>query len=541
MKETKILRAASPEAVGVSPEKLAALMEDIAQAGLEIHSVMVLRHGKVAYESFRKPYAPQYPHVMFSVSKSITSCAVGFAVAEGKLTLEDRVADLVPELRGDKEDPRLEALTVRHLLTMTSGKVVNVMIDKARKTWIKDYADAKFSYPPGEGWNYSNESIYILCVIIRRVCGECVVDYLMPRLFEPLNIPRPFWENDGGGVEAGGWGLYLTTESLAKIMLCYTQGGKYEGRQVVPADWVAESGKAQVMQGDAHPSTYGGSGYGFCFWKNPAGESFRADGVFSQFGLIFPEQDACVVTTAGQMDSNATLEILFRYFPQAFEESGDRDQESGDRGQGSGVEIPALPDYPVLEPRPRNMALEYELEDKMITFPAPLHQAPRVVGMPVSMMPMAVFFMSADKAGGINKIRLRFTADACKLSWSEGEERNTVLCGMDGRARNCKVTLGGIDFTVACSAAWDGQHKLRIWIRVLNSVAERRLTFYFRGRQVTMVPRSSPSLASVAEYAAPYAASWIPSAVLGSIVANTMDKLTMMAEPPHIGILREFK
>ena len=527
MKETKIPRADTPEAVGVSSEKLAALVRDITENGLETHSIMVLRHGKVAFESFRNPYAPQFPHVMFSVSKSITSCAVGFAVAEGKLSLEDRVADLVPELRADREAPKLESLTVRHLLTMTSGKIVNVMIDKARKTWIRDYADAKFSYPPGEGWNYSNENIYILCVIISKVCGECVVDYLMPRLFEPLGIPRPFWENDGNGVEAGGWGLYLTTESLAKIMLCYTQGGMYAGEQVIPADWAAESGKAQVMQGGAHPSSYGDSGYGFCFWKNPGGDSFRADGVFSQFGLIYPGQDACVITTGGQMDSNATLDVFFRHFPGAFEETG-----------AAPVEIPALPPYPVLEPRPRNMALEYELEDKVITFPTPLHQAPRVVGMPVSMMPMAVFFMSADKAGGIDKIRLRFTEDACKFSWSEGEERNTVLCGMDGRARNCRITLGGIGFTVACSAAWDGQHRLRIWIRPLNSVAERRLLFTFRGRQVVMLPRSNPSLAVIAEYAAPYAADWIPNPILGSIVAHTMDKLTMMAEPPHIGVMK---
>ena len=531
MKETKIPRAKSPESTGVSSEGIAALIQDITENGLETHSIMVLRHGKVAYETFRKPYAPQFPHVMFSVSKSITSCAIGFAIAEGKLSLEDRVAELVPELRRDAEDANLEALTVRHLLTMTSGKLVSVLLDKAKKTWIKDYAEAKWLYTPGEGWNYSNESIYILCVIIKKVCGEGVVDYLMPRLFEPLGIPRPFWEDDGKGVEAGGWGLYLTTESLAKIILCYTQGGVYEGKQVIPADWAAESGKIQVKQSDEdYPSEYGNSGYGYCFWKNPMGESYRADGVFSQFGLVFPEYDACVITTAGQMDANASLDVFFRHCPGIFENVDKKAKP---------CEIPDLPDYPVLEPKPRNMALEAELEHKMINFPGlQPHELPKMIGFPVSVMPMMVFFMSADKAGKINKVRLRFTEDACKFSWSEGDERNTVLCGMDGRIRKCLITLGGIEFTVACTAAWENQHKLHIWVRPLNSVAERRLTFNFHGRQVTMTPASSPSLASVGESVAPFAAEWIPNQVLGNLAAHSMGALAMVAEPPHIGVLR---
>ena len=531
MNETKIPRADSPESIGVSSEGLAALMRDITESGLETHSVMVLRHGKVAFETFRKPYEPQIPHVMFSVSKSITSCAIGFAVAEGKISLDDRVADWVPELKRDAEDPNLEALTVRHLLTMTSGKLVSVLSDKAKKTWIKDYAEAKWLYTPGEGWNYSNESIYILCVIIKKSCGESVVDFLMPRLFEPLGIPRPFWENDGSGVEAGGWGLYLTTESLAKITLCYTQGGVYEGNRVIPADWAAASCTIQVKQNEEeNPTGYGSSGYGYCFWKNPVGDSWRMDGMFSQFGLIFPEYDACVVTTAGQMNADATLDAFFRHCPGIFANVDET---------AAACEIPGLPEYPVLAPKPRNMALEAELENKMINFPGlQPYELPKLIGFPVSVMPLMVFFMSADKAGGIRRVRLRFTENACKFSWSEGEERNTVLCGMDGRIRKCLITLGGIEFTAACTAAWENQHKLQIWIRPLNSVAERRLTFNFHGRQVTMLPSSFPCLGSFTEFVAPVAAEWIPNPVLGNLAAHSMGALVAIAEPPHIGIIR---
>ncbi|MDR3313676.1 MAG: serine hydrolase, partial [Oscillospiraceae bacterium] len=143
-KKNALERALSPEAAGVSSARLAALVADAVEAGLELHSLMVLRHGKVAFESFRPPYAAGNPHVMFSVSKSVTSTAVGFALAEGLLTLESKVADLVPELRGDTTDENLENLTVWHLLTMTAGKLPSPMADKGKNRWVADYAESKW-------------------------------------------------------------------------------------------------------------------------------------------------------------------------------------------------------------------------------------------------------------------------------------------------------------------------------------------------------------------------------------------------------------
>jgi len=537
MAEKKLLRASTPEEVGVSSAALAALMQDAIDNNLEWHSVMVVRHGKVAFETFRKPYSPNFPHVMFSVSKSVTSCAIGFAVEEGLLTVEDRVLDHVPEMREfAPDDPNLEALTVRNLLTMTAGKLVSPMADKGKKQWLKDYAEGKWSYPPGEGWNYSSESTYILCVIIKNVTGMGVVDYLMPRLFGPLGIPRPFWENDGCGVEAGGWGLYLTTESFAKIMTCYAQGGVFEGKQIIPARWVEASGYAQAPDsGHSSDDPHGTSGYGYCFWLNCVPGSYRADGVFSQMGFIFPEYDACMIITGGEVFTRKTKDCAFRHLPQLFE---------SEEVLPAGEEIPLFTDYPVLAAAPRCAAMEESLEGRTALFPNTTQQLPKMAGFPVSIMPVAVFFMSADKAGGIDKLRFRFQEHTLKFSWNEGAERNTILCGMDGSARLCKVTLGGVDFTVNCSAAWEGTPdspggaKLHLWIRPVNSVAERRLTFSFKGRQVRMVPRTSPSLSTMAEYAAPHALNMIANPALGQFIANSMSTLIAGAEPTHFGYLK---
>jgi len=527
MLEQKIPRAGSPEEAGISSAVLAEMMQGIIDQKLETHSIMVIRRGKVAYEQFRAPYAPWVPHVMFSVSKSVTACAIGFCVAEGLLNVDDPVVKHVPELRLEENDPHIGQLTVHHLLAMCSGKEVNILADKTKKQWIKDFAEAKWTYPPGEGWTYSNDNIYMLSVIVQRVSGQCMVDFLMPRLFEPLGIPRPFWENDGHGHEAGGWGLYFTTESMAKFILCYTQGGMFEGKQVIPAEWVTACGAKQVQQDEDPDDPLGCQGYGYCFWQNEIPNSYRADGVFSQFGLIFPEYDACIVTTGGEIFTRKTLNALFKYVPAMFTET-----------QREPSEIPQLPAYPALREGSRCPWLEEHLEGRYILFPAATQQLPKAAGFPVSVMPMAVFFMSADKAGGIDKVRFRFGDNALKFSWSEGLERNTVLCGMDGRARNCKITLGGIDFVVACSAAWEGSQKLHVWIRPLNSVSERRLVFTFRGRQVRMLPRSSPSINSMADYAAPHALKMIPNPALAKFVAGTLDKITLMVEPMHFGFLR---
>ena len=147
-----------------------------------------------------------------------------------------------------------------------------------------------------------------------------------------------------------------------------------------------------------------------------------------------------------------------------------------------------------------------------------------------------IFFMSADKAGGVDRVHFRFDEEGVKFSWSEGRERNTVLCGMDGCARECKVTLGGVDFILACSAAWE-DNRLHIRLRNLNSVAERRLTFVFRGRTVRMRPSSEPGLEIMVADAAAMAKEGIPNKTLGVLAAATMGKVVLLAEPVHFGFM----
>ena len=514
----EIPRAQTPEAAGISSAALSGLMRRVTEERLELHSVMVVRGGRVAYEDFRKPYGPGDPHALYSVSKSITSIAVGFAIDEGLLRLEDRAADFLPALREYDSHAYLERLQVVHLVSMSAGKNTRLLADRTKKQWLRDFAEAPWEYAPGEGWHYCNENAYVLCAILRQVTGESVTDFLMPRLFGPLGIERPFWETDGCGVEAGGWGLHLKTEDLAKIGMCYLDGGAFQGRQVIPEAWVRASGAVQRENKEGVEDGYaqGQQGYGYCFWMNTLPGSFRMEGMFSQYVFLFPAYGACIVTTGGECDSNAVYQAVFAHVPALFTQESEP------------AEIPRLPEYPALREAPRNPELEARLNARCIRF---------LPTLPLSVMPLEVFFMSADRAGGIDRIHLRFGEDGLRFSWSEGKERNTVLCGMDGHDRKCGITLGGAPFVLACSAAWEGE-ALRLRLRGVNCAAERLLDFRFLGRAVRMVPRRSPALDGLAQDAAHILRSAMPGKALTGLLVGAAGPFAALAEPVHIGYMQ---
>lgn len=344
LKKVSIKRADFPEQVGVSSKAIADFIDDLKENGIETHSLMFVRHGKVAFGCWAPPYTPDIPHTMYSVSKSVTSTAIGFAIEEGLLTLETKVADIFPEYKPIEPDENLERLNVFHLLTMTAGKDVSQMTDRTKSQWLKDFFDAKWALAPGEFWRYISENTFMLSAILARVTGMSLTEYLTPRLYEPLGYGRiPFWEKDGNGVEAGGWGLFLTTEELAKYIMCYCQGGVFNGKQVVPAEWVKESGRKQV-ENLQYTEPAASCGYGFGVPMNPIPNSYRADGMFSQFGLIFNDYDASFVMTACQLFNKKTRDCFWRHFPGIFCE--ERKEPVADEEIKSRLFLDTLPDLP---------------------------------------------------------------------------------------------------------------------------------------------------------------------------------------------------
>lgn len=479
-----IPRAKSPQAAGVSAKTVEQFLHEAERRHLEFHSLMVVRNGKVAVEWYNAPYDKTSTHSVYSVSKSFTSTAIGFAVSEGLVALDDKVTDLFPDYPPKKKDSRYDKLTVRTLLMMSSGKQPSLFNDKGKIDWIDDFINSPWVFEPGKDFLYVNENIYMLSAIINRATGMTMREYLTPRLFEPLGIEVPYWDTDANGIEAGGWGLYITTEDLAKFMLCYAQGGKYKGKQVIPEEWTREASKKQIDNKDNGQNRDSVCGYGYCFWKDHTNPSnYRADGLFSQFGIVFPEYNAVVVTTSAIPDGQASLDCIWDFFPKAFEET---EKENVMLGQHF-IEQPCHGGRSYYEPF---------VEDRYIKFRKKLLL--NIIGFPLSVLPLAVTYMMTDKAGNIDMVKFRFGEKECSIEWSEGDEKNTVPLGMDGRYRYSTMRLGKTDFKVCSNACWIDSKTLLVSIRPIETIGKRNMIFSFgKSDRVTMTPSSTPAVEEI--------------------------------------------
>lgn len=522
-------RAEFPEQVGIDSKEMKALIADLEENDIEVHSVMMLRHGKVAFESWRDPYCPEAPHTMYSVSKSFVSVAMGFAIEEGLISLDTKVIDLFPEYRPEKPDANLEKMTVFHLLTMTAGKDVSVLSDKKKDDWVKDFFNSRWAFAPGDGWRYISENTYLCCVIINRLTGQTVREYLTPRLFEPLGFGRiPFWEVDHHGIEAGGWGLFITTEELAKFILCLQNNGVFNGKQVIPAAWV-EKATANLVANDQYgDSPTASAGYGCFFWMNPMKNSYRADGMFSQYGIVFKDYDASFIITCSEIIEDKSRDTIFRHFPAMFIDDMEAQPEDACRSLG-------LAAMPLLEAKPRS-AMEKLVDGRHIYFAK--NPLLNVVGFPLSMLAIPVTYMSADKGGNINNLVLSFSENECTMTWDEGREHNTIVCGMDGNYRKSSIRLAGIDFTAVSSAAWADEKTLEIRMRPLESICERRIKLVFNGSKVKLIPDSSPGSERMLEYIASLAGAVITNEFICGLAGKVLVHLDAVLDAPLYGSMK---
>lgn len=291
-------------------QAFASYLQAVADHKEELHSIMVLQHGKVIEEA---RFAPDTAHFMMSVSKTFTATAVGFAISEGLLHLDDKITDLFPEEVPEGASDTLRRITIRHLLTMNSGHAkdpTNPIWHDSEGGWIRHFLSWPQPYEPGTCYCYNSLGTYMLSAVVQKVTGQKVVDYLEPRLWKPLGIEKPYWQDSPDGINCGGWGLYLKTEDMARMGLCLLQGGKFAGKQVIPAEWVSQMSARQVDSAPAgltsiqveergmdKESNEWLQGYGYQMWRCRKG-AFRADGAAGQFILVFPDKDAVIVTTA---------------------------------------------------------------------------------------------------------------------------------------------------------------------------------------------------------------------------------------------------
>ncbi|MGV3614144.1 MAG: serine hydrolase domain-containing protein [Fimbriimonas sp.] len=453
MKDAKSLPRGSAAALGIRPEAIAAFLDEVNEKVGGLHSMMLLRHGKVAAEAWWAPYAPSEPHVLYSLSKSFTSTAIGLAVAEGRLSVEDKVVSFFPDKLPEKVSENLAAMRVKDLLTMSTGHEQ----EPARENpdWVKSFLAAPVPKAPGTHFLYNTSATHILAAIVQKLTGQRVLTYLTPRLFEPLGIEGATWEQSPAGVDAGGYGLKVRTEDIAKFGQLYLQKGKWNGKPLLPEAWVEEATKRQVSNGDPAQANDWSQGYGYQFWRCQHGH-YRGDGAFGQYCVVMPAHDAVLAITSGVGDMGAILKAAWTHLLSGMTEKADKTGEA---------------------------ALKGKLAKQVVPGPAGAANSPTAVRV------SGKTYTLAPNAEGLKSVKLTFQGDRCTIETVRAADTARVVSGTKHWVGGKLLEADGLVHPIAAQGAWATEDRYVVTTCGLDSPHAWTETYAFEGDTLAIVDR----------------------------------------------------
>lgn len=295
----------------LTSQAIAHLLDEIEQAQLNINSMVLLQDGAVAAQFWRKPYREGIPQLLFSLSKSFTSIAAGIASDNGYFDLQDKVISFFPDKLPKSVSANLAQMSIHHLLSMNTGHHDNIYGKVASQTdWVQAFLAQDVQGEPGSCYRYSTHATYMVAAIIEKVTGENLVDFLMPRLFTPLGIPRPTWETCPLGITAGGMGLSISTEGIAAFGQMLADQGVYKGRTIVSEAYIRQATTEQSDNRlEADPDKIDSAqGYGYQLFLCRRG-CYMGNGAFGQLCFVAPEHRLVIAATS----SMSTMKQLQRF------------------------------------------------------------------------------------------------------------------------------------------------------------------------------------------------------------------------------------
>lgn len=303
-----------PEAQGVSSRAVLDWVGAVERDVNALHSFVLVRHGKIVAEGWWSPYEKDRPHMLYSLSKSFTSTAIGIAADEGRLSLDDKVISFFPDQAPAQPSENLARMRVRDLLCMGSGNhndTLKPMKEGTEADWIKVFFAQPVEHEPGTHFCYNTGATYMLSAILQKTTGQDLLAFLTPRLLEPLEIRGATWEVSPQGIRTGGYGLKVRTRDIASLGQLYLQKGAWNGKRLLSEQWVSLASSKQISNGDKPDSDWA-QGYGFQFWRC-RNNAFRGDGAFGQYCVVMPDQDAVLAITSGLGDMQQVLNLVWAH------------------------------------------------------------------------------------------------------------------------------------------------------------------------------------------------------------------------------------
>ncbi len=498
MAKADSLPRGEPESQGVDSRAILDFLEAVDAEVDSLHGFMLLRHGVVVAEGAWKPFRLESPHMLFSLSKSFASTAVGLAVTEGRLSVEDPVLSFFPKRSPEAPSANLRAMKVRHLLSMNTGHEADTT-DRIMGT--RDPAKAFLALPverePGSHFVYNSGASFMLSAIVQELTGKRLSDYLRPRLFEPLGIEGARWERHRCGVEFGGWGLNIKVEDIARFGQFLLEKGERAGSRILPSAWIDEASSVHSVNASGDkpdPSSDWQQGYGYQFWRCRHG-AYRGDGAFGQYCLVLPEQDAVLAVVAGVSDLQRPLDLVWDRLLPAF------------RGEN-------------LPPAPEAARALSSFASSLWLRPPSAAQRAMAPGASPAAVPITApsarkEYSFGDNWAGLRDLSFDFRADRLELGYRvapggpmvrRGSGRRSLRCGY-GQWEDCVSYLEGEGPRQAsCSGAWTGPDTFTMRHFARETPFVTTLAFRFQGdslrvegkRNVGFGPTEFPAIESLA-------------------------------------------
>ncbi len=498
---------ATPESQGISSAYLAALIGELAKSKqTDMHHLLILRRGRKICECSFSPYQSGIWHATYSLCKSITGMAIGFLEAEGKVSLDEDIHKIFQERMGLLQKIFRPAITVENLLTMQSGVDFNEMGAVSGNDWVGGFLEAPVRGTPGTVFEYNSMNSYLLSAIVTERTGMSMMEYLRPRLWEPLGIENVFWETCPAGITKGGWGLFLCPEDAAKLGQLYLQDGLWEGRRILPEGWVERSTSVHARPQER----LGKYGYGYQLWMDERPGSYAFNGMLGQNVLVLPDVEMVIVTNAGSNElfvNCELLRILRKYFGSEFQPGERLAENSRERRQlelqTGAVKGRVCGKNPILRGgwKRRGPGRKESAREEAVRR-IPYGRMYRMEDGHVGLFPLAMQVFHNNFSEGIKKLGIGKEGGKLYLLLEEGQDRHRIPLGRD-RACVSAVEVNGETYLVGATATPGFDEEdccvLKIDLAFLEEAMRRSLKIYFREERIEVHWNESPGRALIME------------------------------------------
>lgn len=502
------LSRSTPEREGISSGHLTQFLREAqVHPTINPHTILVLRNGKIISECSYAPYRSDVWHVTHSMCKGITALAIGMLADAGKLSLDEKLCDIFPGKLTPLGNPlafrRFKTITIRHLLTMSSGVNFNEAGAVTTEDWIKEFFESGVRFDPGTEFAYNSMNTYMLSAVVKERAGMGLMQFLRPRLFVPLGIERVHWETCPRGIEKGGWGLYLCPEDMAKIGQLMLQKGIWENRRLISSQFIDEMTSKKIDT----PPEMGEQGYGYQTWMGKRPGSYLFNGILGQNIIVMPDVSMVIVTTGGNdclFKTSTIISLVEKYFASdSFSPPGAIPPDKKSLAELRNFEAAAYNLNGMFHEEKRgffpSLGRSSALPQECVLLDGKTYE---VTPCGARLLPLFTQLLQNNYTTCIDMLSFSIRENRFFLTVGEGTEKNRIELSFEGEPACSNITVNHEPYLVAASARFardeDGNTVLKVLLPFLENSNGRKIKiFFFRDGSIELRLAEIPDFESL--------------------------------------------